>query len=113
VNGSTTGRIIVIADPENVIDESFRANATSASAPLFLKLPGTSDQATVPTTPAPTITTPTTTPTNGKPSRAQAIANARARAAAAEAKYKRESTLKKVGHRLTNYFKNLGKKLHI
>ena len=50
LNSVGYGRIAVVVDPDNFINETLKSNNVSLSAPFIVRLPG--NQATVPTTPA-------------------------------------------------------------
>lgn len=107
------GRIVVLVDPENAIDEASETNNGLASGPVILKLPTRQDVVGTPTTPTTpstpstptTPTTPTTqNPANGTPNGGTSTPNttsrpnlrlvaARARKAAAQRTRKPVSSL--------------------
>ncbi len=57
----TTGRIVAIVDPENMIDETVKTNNTAASAPITLQLLGANGTISVPTLPPIRTNQPTPT----------------------------------------------------
>ena len=87
VSSSTLGRIVVVIDPDHLINESLRSNNVADSAPVTLRVLGTDGSSTVPTSPAvgtslgqpspagSVQTTPTPTPT-ATPAAAAATAKA-------------------------------------
>ncbi|WZO98890.1 CARDB domain-containing protein [Isosphaeraceae bacterium EP7] len=57
------GRIWVVVDPENTVDETFQTNNGSSSSPIVLRVMGTDGRSTVPT---PVTTTPATSAANAR-----------------------------------------------
>jgi hypothetical protein len=58
-----SGRIWVVVDPENAVDESFQTNNGSSSSPIVLRVMGTDGRSMVPT---PVAATPATTVANAR-----------------------------------------------
>jgi hypothetical protein len=96
VSSSTLGRIVVVVDPDNLLNESLRSNDIADSSPVTLRVLGTDGTSTVPTSPpigttlgqpapagtVPTSPTATTTTTTAQPATTTQAAPAAATAKA-------------------------------
>jgi hypothetical protein len=69
----STGRIAVIVDPENALNETFKNNNVATSAPITLRLLGTDGNSFVPNLPAPAQLLPVLSPTAATNVRPHAI----------------------------------------
>ncbi len=70
------GKIVVVADPENVLNETFKNNNVASSAPIKLRLLGSDGTSYVPNTPPPDQLLSVNLPSPAKTRRAQAAAQA-------------------------------------
>jgi hypothetical protein len=95
VGAVSYGRIVAVVDPENMVDETFKNNNNSQSAPVTLRIFGVDGNATVPTTapvrPNAPVPAGTTTP---KPVTTTPPANNTSTAAARKLAQQRAKTLK-------------------
>jgi CARDB len=76
LDGIGTAKIVVVADPENVLNETFKNNNTATSAPITLKLLGSDGSTFVPNTPAPDQLLSVNLPSPAKTRRAALAAQA-------------------------------------
>lgn len=88
IAGSSFGRIMVMVDPENMVDEKLEINNQAVSAPFALHLPGSDGTASVPSQPK--------TPANKTPKRPL---NPRLRT--------QDHGLKLVGHKVEKFYKDV------
>ena len=70
------GKIVVVADPENVLNETFKNNNVASSAPIRLRLLGSDGHSFVPNTPPPDQILTVNLPSPAKTRRAKAAAQA-------------------------------------
>ncbi len=97
------GRIAVVIDPDNTIDETLKTNNISESNPVTLRLLGSDGSTTVPTLPADTTPTPTLgtpTPAGTVQKKLSAAAKARPHKLYRHIKPQHASLTSKVEHRL-------------
>lgn len=117
-----TGRVVAVADPENVLNETFKNNNTASSAPITLRLLGSDGTRFVPNTPAPDQLLAVNVATTAKLKRAEQLAQrahaTRAGQAAPTTKLFRKPPPKVPGEsfgdkvsavpkKVTNFFKDL------
>lgn len=69
-----TGKVIAVADPENVLNETFKNNNTASSAPITLRLLGSDGTRFVPNTPPPDELLAANVTTTAKLKRAEQLA---------------------------------------
>jgi hypothetical protein len=106
------GKIVVVADPENVLNETFKNNNTATSAPITLRLLGSDGSTFVPNSPPPTQLLAVNMPSAAKNKRAaQAALAAQGQVAAPTKKLHRRplpKTDNSVAHQLSVFPKKVG-----
>jgi len=108
-----SGKLVVVADPENVLNETFKNNNTATSAPITLRLLGSDGSSFVPNSPAPDQLLTVNLPSAAKVRRAAAAAQAAKGAMAAPTKKLFRRPLPKpsnnsVAHQLSVFPKTVG-----